>query len=893
MDDNPLTGMMDPQSIAVFGASETSQSVGARVFENLVEDGFAGAIYPVNPKHKKVRGLTCYTSATAVGKDIDLAVICTPARTVAGIIRDCGEAGIKNAIVLSAGFGEGGNKGRNYEADLIAAAKKAGVRFMGPNCVGMVRPWQKMNATFLRAGTPKGRLALVSQSGALCSAISDWAGPHHLGFSALVSLGNSSDIDFGDMLHFLASDPHTDAILLYVEGVRNAPSFISMLRYAARLKPVIVLKSGRHASSSAAAHTHTGALIGSDEVFDAVLERAGAVRAMTFGQLFAAAEILSSNKKAAGNRLSIITNGGGAGVLAADRAADLNLQLAEMSESTKESLGKLLPDYWSHANPVDILGDAGADRYGPVVKAVYDDPNTDGVLVMLTPQAMTDSTAAAHAVVDALPRRRKKPVLACWMGEASVAEGRKVLSENGIADFISPERAVEAFSYLAKHHRNRKLALQTLGPLSPENPPDLDGARMIINAVLADDREMLSDIESKALLKAFRIPVNMTIEATSAEQALVAAQTVGYPVAVKISSPDIIHKSDVGGVRVGINDPAEVKRAFRNLCEKATRKRPDAKIRGVTVEAMANIDAPRELVVGVSRDEVFGPTILFGAGGTAVEMLKDSAVAIPPVNGLLAERLVSRTRVSAMLDAFRDKPAADRDAVIYVLRRVSSLVSELPEIIELDINPLIAGSNGVMAVDARIRVKRPPARDGHYDHMAIHPYPRNLVQSEHLSDGTPLTIRPIRPEDAKSEQDFVRSLSDEAKQFRFMGTLNELSPEMLVQFTQIDYRREMALVAMAEIDGKEVQCGVARYVINPDNTSCEFAIVVGDQVQHQGIGTRLMKALFRAARMHELTVIEGTVLKNNAPMLKLMAELGFTQRYDPDDAELVIVERWL
>ncbi|MGH1368426.1 MAG: GNAT family N-acetyltransferase [Maritimibacter sp.] len=893
MQKSPLTPMMNPRSIAVFGASENGTSVGSQVFANLVSDGFDGALYPINPKHKALGGLTCYAKAIDVGKEIDLAVIATPARTVPGIMRDLGEAGIKNAIVLSAGFGEGGNEGRNFEAEVVAAARRAGVRFMGPNCVGLVRPWQKMNATFLRAGTPKGRLALLSQSGALCSAISDWAGPHHLGFSALVSLGNSTDIDFGDMLQFLATDPHTDAILLYVEGVRHASSFISQLRFAARLKPVIVLKSGRHATSSAAAHTHTGALIGSDAVFDAALERAGAVRAKTFGQLFAAAEILSSSKKAYGNRLSIITNGGGAGVLAADRAGDMGVDLAPLDAKTKTALDKFLPPFWSHANPVDILGDAGAKEYGAAIRAVYDDPNTDGVLVMLTPQAMTDATAAARAVIEALPKRRKKPVLACWMGESSVAEARTLMSKAGIADFISPERAVEAFSYLAKHTRNRKLALETPGRLMFSAPPDLDGARMIIEAALAEDREMLSDVESKALLKAFRVPINVTMEAESAPSALVAAETVGFPVVMKINSPDISHKSDVGGVRVGISNAAEVIRAFKDIVEAARYHRPNATIKGVTVEAMAQIKAPRELVIGASRDEVFGPTILFGAGGTLVEVLKDSAVALPPLSSVLADRLISKTKVSRLLDTFREKPAVDRAKVIEVLKRISDMVCEIPEVVELDINPLFAGPDGVMAVDARIRIKRPPSRDSHYDHVAIHPYPRDLVQEDHLADGTPLVIRPIRPEDAESEQEFVRALSDEAKMFRFMGTLNELSPELLVQFTQIDYRREMAMVAMAEIEGREVQCGVARYVINPDGTSCEFAIVVGDQLQNQGIGTRLMKALFRAARGHELSVIEGSVLKNNAPMLKLMSDLGFTQRLDPNDAELMIVERWL
>ncbi len=893
MEANPLAKMMNPRSIAICGASDTATSVGGRVFANLKTDGFEGKIYPVNPKHKTVGGLKCYPSILDIGEEVDLALIATPARTVPGIIRDCGEAGCTNAIILSAGFGEGGGGGKEFETELVAQANRAGVRFMGPNCVGLVRPWHKMNATFLRAGTPKGRLALISQSGALNSAISDWAGPHHLGFSALVSLGNATNIDFGDIMQVLSTDIHTDAILLYVEGIQDAPSFLSAMRMATRLKPVIVLKSGRHESSSRAAATHTSALMGADQVFDAALERTGAVRALSFGQLFAAAEILGSNKRANGNRLAIITNGGGAGVLAADRAGDTRVAMAELAPKTVEKLDKVLPKYWSHTNPVDILGDAGPDEYGAAVKAVYEDPNVDGVLVLLTPQAMTTADSIAKAVVGALPKRRSKPVLASFMGEASVGEAREYLSQNGIADFATPEPAVSAFSYLALHHRNRKLALETPAPRAEAHHPDLEGARMIIDAVMAEDREMLSDVESKALMRAFRIPVNMTIEASTEVAALVAAETVGFPVAIKINSPDISHKSDVGGVRINITDAAEVMAAFRSIVASARAARPNARIKGVTVEAMARLTAPRELVVGASRDKVFGPTILFGAGGSMVEILQDSAVALPPLNSVLASRLVDRTKVSKLLAAFREREAVDRDAVIDVLMRVSDLVCELPQVVELDINPLFAGPEGAVAVDARIRVARPRASDGRYDHVAIHPYPRHLIVEDHLSDGTPLIIRPIRPEDAESEQNFVRSLSDESKMFRFMGAINELSPEMLAQFTQIDYRREMALVAMAIRDGREQQLGVARYVINPDGRSCEFAVVVGDQITHQGIGTRLMKALFHAARDHGLQSIEGTVLKNNEPMHQLMKDLGFTRRMDPDDPELVIVERKL
>ena len=889
----PLDQLFNPKSIAVFGASASGHGVGSRVFANLLNGNFKGPIIPINPKHRTVSGHTCYSSVQDVEQDIDLAVIATPAATVAGIIRQCGEAGIGNAIVLSAGFGEIGTEGETLKTELLEDARRYGVRLLGPNCVGLVRPWLGMNATFLKSETPKGRLALISQSGALCSAISDWAGPNHLGFSAIVSLGNSLDIDFGDAIEFLASDPKTDAILLYVEGVQSARSFISALRAAARIKPVIVLKSGRHSKSSEAAHTHTGALIGSDLVFDAALERGGAVRAQTFGQLFAAAEMLSANRRSKGNRLGIITNGGGAGVLAADRAEDLNLDLAAPSDQTITALDKVLSPYWSRANPIDILGDATPAQYGAAISAGLADDNFDGLLVMLTPQAMTKAKDAAQAVLDAGAKQSRKPVLACWMGETSVTEARKVLSGNGIPDFTTPERAVEAFSYLAQHHRNRRLALETPGPLSEFEPPDVDGARMIIDAALSEGRTMLSDIESKAVMRSFRIPMNTTLEANSAEKALIAAETVGFPVALKINSPQISHKSDVGGVRLDIMTAADVKLAYRDIVESAKAARPEAKILGVTVEQMARVRDARELLVGVSRDPVFGPSILFGAGGTMVEILRDSAVSLPPLNAVLANRLIDRTRVSHLLEAVRDRAPADRDLVIEVLLRVSDLVCELPTVQELDINPLLAGPDGIMAVDARIGVARPDARTGPYDHMAIAPYPRHLVQKGHLSDGTPLTIRPIRPEDAESEQAFVRDLSPQAKKFRFMGALNELSPAMLAQFTQIDYAREMALIAVTGENGKARQQGVARYYINPDKVSCEFAIVVSDKLQGQGIGTQLMKALMDAAREHDLNVIEGSVLANNHEMLHLMKDLGFSVSASTDDKDVVQVERRL
>lgn len=893
MGPSKLEHLFNPRSIAVFGASDSGRSVGSRVFANLLEGGFEGPIIPINPKYANVSGRRCFSTVSELDEHVDLAVIATPASTVAGIVRQCGEAGIHNAIVLSAGFGEAKGEGRTLEAELMDVARRHNVRFMGPNCVGLVRPWLSLNATFLKSATPKGGLALVSQSGALCSAISDWAEPHHLGFSTLFSLGNASDIGFGDVLRFLASDPKTKSILLYVEGIRNARSFISALRLAARVKPVLVLKAGRHVQSSKAAHTHTGALIGSDEVFDAALERAGAVRVDTFGQLFAAAEILSSNTSANGNRLGIITNGGGAGVLAADRTGDLHLDLPKPSTDTLEKLDATLPAYWSKGNPIDILGDAPPEHFGAAVSTCLDDPQFDGVLVMLTPQAMTDARGAAQAVIDAVPDSNKKPVLACWMGESSVGDARRLLSVNGIPDFHTPERAVEAFSYLARHERNRTLALQTPGPLSDIKAPDIEKARAIIDGALADGRSMLSDIEAKAVMNAFHVPINIALSAGSLDEAKAAAIQLSYPVAVKIDSPQISHKSDVGGVRLNVVDEDDLVAAWEEVTGNARAAMPDANIVGVTVEAMIGMKDGRELVVGSSRDPVFGPTILFGAGGTMVEVLRDSAVSLPSLNTVLANRLINRTRVSRLLSAFRGKPAVDRDAVVGVLLRISDLVCELPEIDELDINPLLASPEGVICMDARIGISRQPVGAGRYEHLAIEPYPRHLEQRVGLDDGTQLIIRPIRPEDAQSERDFVRDLSNQAKKFRFMHALDELSPAMLARFTQIDYDREMALVAFTVENGRPVQQGVARYSINQDDSSCEFAIVVSHMRQNQGIGTKLMNALVEAGRDHGLATMEGVVLAENKAMLTLMDELGFTRSRSMEDPSLVVVERRL
>ncbi|MFP4560679.1 MAG: GNAT family N-acetyltransferase [Thiohalorhabdus sp.] len=887
-----LDKLFAPESVAVFGASEKAGSVGGQVLRNLLAAGFPGSLFAVNPKYDAVLDQPCFERIGHIGQRVDMAVVATPAETVPGIVRECGEHGVEVAVVMSAGFGEAGAKGRRLERDLEEYARYYGIRVLGPNCLGVIRPGRGVNATFSNNTAEPGNLALVSQSGALCTAILDWARPHQVGFSAMVSLGDAADVDFGDVLDYLALDGQTSSILLYVEGIHNARGFMSGLRSAARLKPVIVVKAGRHAAGSRAAMSHTGALVGGDDVFDSALGRAGAVRARTIDQLFAAAQMLAERPKVGGSRLGIVTNAGGPGVLATDRAVDVGVEVPELAEGTVERLNQRLPEHWSGANPLDILGDASPERYGEALSACLSDPHLDGVLAMLTPQAMTRPREAADAVVEA-HRASDKPVLACWMGEEQVAPGWQRFREAQVPYFGSPEAAVEAFSYLATHRRNQEQLLQVPGPRSFRSEPDPEGARLIIEGALAEHREVLSEMESKAVLTAFGVPVLPSVEVTSANQALVMAESLGFPVAMKINSPDISHKSDVGGVRLNIGNAQAVRHAYNELLEEVARQRPEARLHGVVLERMYTHPHRRELLVGVLRDPVFGPVVSFGAGGTAVEIMRDRAVALPPLNSFLARRLVEETRISRLLDAYRNLPAADRTALEDTLLGVSELVCELPHIQELDINPLMADPGGVWAVDARMRVKAPTPTLEPYGHMAIHPYPSELGGHFQLADGTEIVIRPIRPEDAEIEQEFVRNLSEQSKYFRFMRTLHELTQEMLVRFTQIDYDREMAFIAVTERGGKEVELGVARYTVNPDGESCEFAIVVADEWRRKGIGTRLAQTLLETAKERGLKVMEGEMLSNNTEMRALAERLHFTVRPTDQDPGILVLRKEL
>lgn len=887
-----LTALFEPKSVAVIGASDRENSVGNIIFKNILSSGYKGRLYAINPKHETIQGQQAYKSIEEIGARVELAVIATRAQTVPHLIEQCGRSGVRNVIVITAGFSESGHVGAAIERKMLEIARSYNVRILGPNCLGIIRPELGLNATFAKITAKAGNLALVSQSGAMCSAVLDWAKANDVGFSSVISIGMTADVDFGEILDYLIYDSRTHYILMYVEGIRNARRFMSALRSAARIKPIILLKAGRHEAGAMATATHSGMAAVSDTVFDAAVRRAGVVRVQNVGQLFYAAKALASKFRPQGNRLAIITNGGGPGAMAADRAGDLGIPLAELTNETMAVLNKAMPTNWSHANPIDIGGDATPERYRDAIMAVTHDANVDSTLVMLSPQAMTDPLGVAKAIIEVADKLNRS-LICCWMGEDQVREGRKLLEENGIPAFRMPETAIELFHHISKYYRNQKLLLQTPEPTRQHGRPEAEGAKMLIEALLAERRKVLSEMESKAILRAFKVPVAQTMVARTATEALLLAEQIGFPIAMKVDSPDLPHKSDAGGVRLNIGNAPAVRNAYHDIIDTVHKRRPDAKINGVSIEPFLSRPNGRELMIGVFRDPIFGPVITFGAGGFDVEIFSDRSVALPPLNRFLAKDLIDSTRAAKILGQFHNMPPADREAIKEVLLCISEMVCELPWIQELDLNPLIVDENGAIAADARIVIDHAASATGdRYAHMSIYPYPVHLVQEWQMNDGQVVTIRPIRPEDADMEQEFVKAMSDESRYYRFMDTLRELTQTMLVRFTQIDYDREMALVATValevedNVDGiepPEKQIGVARYVVNPDGESVEFALAVGDDWQKCGVGRKLMTALIECARMKGYRAVVGDVLSTNAKMFRLMTSLGFTIHPHPDD----------
>ncbi|MGR9114623.1 MAG: bifunctional acetate--CoA ligase family protein/GNAT family N-acetyltransferase [Gammaproteobacteria bacterium] len=882
-----LSRFFTPKTVAVIGASERNESVGHRILINMQEAGFSGGLYPVNPNREQISGLKAYPNVDAIPDKVELAVIATPAPTVPAIVRQCGEKGIDSIIIITAGFAELDTAGKQLQQEILDIAHRYGIRMIGPNCLGVIRPSGHLNATFGDGIVKDGNLALLSQSGAVCTAILDWAQSQEIGFSTVVSMGGAADVDFGEVLDYLALDSKTTGILMYVEGIRDARRFLSGLKAAARLKPVILIKSGRHESGSKAAMSHTGAMIGGDDVFDAAIERAGVVRAYSIAQLFSAARVLANNYVVKKNRLAIITNAGGPGVMSTDRADEVGVEMAKLSQDTLEALNRILPTHWSHANPIDILGDATPERYKKALEICLQDDNIDGVLNILTPQAMTNPTQVAEYIIEA-SKTTQKPILASWTGGNRVQEGRDLFDNSQVAHFRTPEVAVDAFSFLAQYSQNQILLKQIPTAENEMAPPDIDGARLIVERVLAENRQVLTTQESKAILAAFHIPVSQTIKVINAKEAMIAAETMGFPVVLKVNMVEFSHKSDIGGVKLNIGSAKEISHHYQEMASAIKQKHPDIQEVTMTVEPMYQSHSGRELMIGVIRDPVFGPAISVGLGGTMVEILNDKAVALPPLNEYMVEQMIAKTKAAKYLKAFRQLPAANKKALIKALLNVSSMVSELAEIQELDINPLIVDDRGVIAVDARIK-----AQLSHqlipYSHMTIHPYPHELTHHYQLPNGIDICIRPIRPEDADIEKDFVRRLSDRSKYFRFMQALQELTPEMVIRFTQIDYDREMAFIAVTENEGLPRELGVGRYMMNPDGHSVEFALVVSDDCQGMGIGSRIMKTLMQAAKFKGVSFFEGEVLTINKPMLSLVKKLGFTIEPISDDSEVVRV----
>lgn len=892
---HPLARLLDPASVAIVGAGEDTPAVGAAVLRNMVDAAYPGRLFPVNPRHATVAGLRTYPDIASLPAVPDLVVLATPAPTLPALVEAAGARGAPGVVILSAGLNDRTAEGARLLGEVARAARDARVRVIGPNSLGILRPSAKLDATFARSGVRPGSMALLSQSGGLASAMLDWALADGIGFSAMISLGNQLDVDFAEALDFLTADPLTDSIVMYVESVRGARRFMSALRAAARIKPVIVLKSGRGPAGSRAASTHTGAMAAPDEAFDAALRRAGAVRVDSYVQLLAAAKTLSSRYRPVGRQLAVVTNGGGPGVMAVDHATSHGLALAELSPSTLARLDAALPPNWSGANPVDLLEDAAPERYREAIAACLDDPRVDGVVAIVTPQAMSGPEAVADAIA-AASGGPGKPVIACFMGEASVAEPLRRLQSAGLPAFRMPEPAVEAFANIAAFYENQRLLMQVPGPLAQgEVPPDVESARAIVEAAVAQGRKVLGEGESKAVLAAFGIPVAPAVVARTVPEAIATAQQFGFPVAMKANAPALAHKTDAGGVRLDVNGAQAVRTAFQDIHDSVRAADPDITVDGVLIEPMIRKPHGREIMVGVLRDPLFGPVIALGAGGTQVELLADRAVALPPLNPVLARTLLSRTRAGATLGPWRGMPAADTDALEQVLLRVSAMACELPWLAALDINPLILDEHGAVAVDARLELA-PPAADTSiepYAHMAICPYPGHLAREWPLPDGRRITVRPIRPEDAAMEQAFVRGLSDESRYFRFANALHELSERMLVRFTQIDYDREMALVAVLHDDGRDEQIAVARYVIDADGVDCEFALAVADAWQGRGIGGRLLVALMEVARARGLRSMLGYVLGQNTRMLHLMTRLGFDVMSDPDDSAMRIVVRRL
>jgi acetyltransferase len=870
-----LDALFAPKSVAVVGASARPGNLGAIVLRNLRQAGFDGPLWAVNKHDGQVEGLELAPDVDALPGVPDLAVVCTPAAAVPEVIDALGRKGTRAAIVLSAGMKQcAAEGGASHEQAMLDAARPHLLRILGPNCIGVLVPALRLNASFAPGSAAPGSLAFVTQSGALATAMLDWANAQGVGFSHFVSLGDSADVDFGDLLDYLASDSASRAILMYVESVKHARKFMSAARAAARNKPVILVKAGRAPEGARAAHSHTGALAGSDAVFDAAVRRAGMVRVDTLQALFDAAETLAHPRPWQGERLAILTNGGGAGVLAADALALAQGQLTTLSEATLQRLDAALPGSWSHGDPVDIIGDAPVERYRTAIETLLAAPEVDGLLFMHAPTAIVPAADIAAACLPLL-REANKPVLSCWLGGRTVEPARKAFAAAGLSCYATPEQAVAAWLQLVQYHRNQQALLQLPDARPAELRVDRAAADRVLQTALRDGREWLDEEEAKRVLAAYGIATVPTVRVRDTEEAVIAAGDIGYPVALKVLSPQILHKSDVGGVVLNLHSAEEVRTAAIRMRQRVARTSPQAHVMGFTVQAMAQRPHAHELIVGLADDRVFGPVVLFGAGGTAVEIRKDRAVALPPLNAALARDLVARTQVGPLLAGYRGRPGVNQAALVDAILRVSQMAADLAPLAELDINPLLADADGVLALDARIRVRAP--RSGEGSRLALRPYPAELEETWRLGEQE-LRVRPIRPEDGEKLAAFYAEASPADLRLRFFLARREVPRSELARYCQIDYEREMTFVAL---EGERM-AGEVRAIADPDNRQAEFAVQVASPWQHRGLGRRLLDKLLAYLRARGTAEVVGQCLEENKVMIALAREAGFEVSAAPE-----------
>ncbi len=873
---NKLDKIFRPAAIAVIGASNERHTVGYALVNNLVGKGYHGTVYPVNLNEHSIQGVRCYHHVGEIEDEIDLALIATPAGSVASVVKECGQAGVGGIVVISAGFSEAGEEGQALSGEVMRYARSYQMRVVGPNCLGFINPTLNLNATFANQTALPGKIAFISQSGALCTAILDWACKQKVGFSHFVSIGDMIDIGFHDLIDYFGNDPHTSSILIYMESLKDARKFMSAARAFARTKPILVLKAGKSKEGAKATLSHTGSLAGNDAVFEAALKRAGIIRVETIAQLFNCAQGLALQQRPAGNRLAIITNAGGPGVLATDHLIEHGGALANLSEQTVSRLDGTLHANWSRSNPVDIRGDATAQNYRDAAEACIEDKNTDGILVILTPQAVTRA-ADVEREVASLARRTRKTILASWMEERTLPrEFFYNPPDNAIPSFQFPESAVDVFLKMYNYTRNIELLYETPSTMPQEFSPNSGAARALLNKAIQAGRHQLTEIEAKQLLEFYDMPVTPSRLAETAAEAVQLATQAGFPVVMKVVSPDVGLKTDIGGVEVGLKSPAEVEAAFGRIMANVKKACPEAALFGISVEEMIN--KRYELLIGANKDPIFGPVIVFALGGVAVEIFKDSNIGLPPLNMALAKRIIEETKVYELLKGYRGMPGADIRAIQFILYKFAYLIMDCPQIKEIDINPFVVDENGGIVLDAYVILDQEYREVYHrpYSHLVISPYPKQYVSLFTMKNGRRVKLRPIRPEDEPLEAEMIASFSRQTQYFRFFGYVPHISKELLRRSTQIDYDREIAIIAEVKEDGKKMMAGEVRLLADADNEAAEFAIAVADRWQGQGLGRKLTDYIIEIARERAIRKIYANVLKANSVMVEMFRRRGFT-----------------